>query len=280
MILRQLRFELIKLFAHKRTYIGYVAFIVMQVGLLALLQLPKARGAVETVLNRNGFPFEPFYGGLTLAVFVIVFSFMLLGALYLALVAGDIVAKEVEDGTMRLILARPISRVRLLLIKWIACTIYTWTLIAFLVTSALITASLYRMQLGRLFVYFPEQGVFGVFDTGEGLVRYLIAALLMTLTTQTIANLALMFSSMPVKPAAATVLTLSVFFLDLVLRSIPYFEDYRHWFITHHTGCWMRSFAQPAQWWDIATSLAFLAGLNLTFVVVAVLVFSTRDIKQ
>ena len=44
-------------------------------------------------------------------IIVVHLSVLLLGAIYLALVAGDIVAKENEDGHYRLLLVRPISRV-------------------------------------------------------------------------------------------------------------------------------------------------------------------------
>ncbi len=278
--MRLLKYELVKLFARKRTYIGYGAFAVVQLMVLGMLQLPAARQAVARTMENNWLPVELYYGGLTQAVLVIIFTFMLLGALYIALVGGDIVAKEVEDGTMRLVLARPVSRVGLIVTKWLACTIYTITLILFLAATSLIGATLYHGGLGRLFVFAPEQGVIGAFGTAEGFTRYLIATGLLALTTQTISNMALMFSCTPVKPAAATVLTLSVLFVDLVLRGIPYFADYRHFFITHHSGCWIRVFAQPTPTWDIGVSLAFLVGLNVTFVLVGAAVFTARDIKQ
>ncbi len=278
--MQQLKFELIKMFARKRSYIGYVVFLVFQVGILAMLRLPQAQEAMAWVLTRNGFPVEPFYGGLTLGVVIIMFTFAMLAALYLALVGGDIVAKEVEDGTMRLILARPISRTRLILVKWAACSIYTATLMLFLAATALATATAYSGGLGQLFVYAPFNYVFGIFDTGDGLVRLVVAVAMLTATTQTVSNLALMFSCMPVKPAAATVLALSVLYIDQALQSIPYFESYREQFISNHLICWIRVFNDPLPVWDLLASLAFLGGLNVSFVVIGVLVFSVRDLKS
>ena len=48
------------------------------------------------------------------------FAFFLLMPLYTGLIGGDLMAKEAEDGTLRMILSRPISRFRLLLVKWLA----------------------------------------------------------------------------------------------------------------------------------------------------------------
>jgi hypothetical protein len=54
--------------------------------------------------------------------------------------AGDIVAKEGEDGHMRLLLARPVSRFRVLLLKYLTCTGYAVFLIQFLAWTAFCSA--------------------------------------------------------------------------------------------------------------------------------------------
>ena len=61
----------------------------------------------------------------------------LLMPLYAALVGGDMVAKEAEDGTLRMILSRPISRFRLLFVKWLAGVIFAALLVVVLGGTAL-----------------------------------------------------------------------------------------------------------------------------------------------
>ena len=77
-----------------------------------MLQHPRPKEEIANLLGDNGLAFADYYQGLTLSIVIIAFSFTFLGGLYVALVSGDIVAKEVEDGTMRLVLARPVSRLR------------------------------------------------------------------------------------------------------------------------------------------------------------------------
>lgn len=281
MFIRQLYHELYKMFARRRTYIGFGAFIAAQLTILGLLQLPKAKQAFSEMIEANGFLFDEYYGGLTLALLIIMFTFALLGALYLALVAGDIVAKEVEEGTMRMVLARPISRFRVLLLKWIGCWIYSFALVAFLALSALTMASIYRGGLGKLFVIIPELEVFEMFpDTGEGMYRYWRGILFLAFGALIIPSMALMFSCFRMKPAAATILTLSILFVDFVLHSIPYFESYKHFFITHHTSCWMVTFQDVVQWPRVVVSLFYLLGINLTCWIIGVMRFCTRDLKN
>lgn len=279
LIVHQFLDECFKLFARRRTYIGFGAFVVLQGLILALLQHPKARDSVATLLEQNGLGFDDHYRGLTLGIVVIAFSFTFLGGLYVALVAGDIVAKEVEDGTMRMVLARPIGRVRLLLIKFAACVGYTLVLVWFLGVTAVTFASLYRGGLGQLFIFFPDEELFAFYDTGEGLWRYARSIACLSYATLTIAALGFMFSCFRMKPAAATILTLSVLFVDVVLMNLPYFAELRHWFMSYHIGFWVRTYHAVPPWPAIAESVAWLTGLIATFVVVGVTHFAGRDLK-
>ncbi len=276
----QLGHELYKLFARKRTYIGFGAFLLLQSAILALLQHPRAKGQVADLLGRNGLGFEEHYMGLTLAIVIIAFSFTFLGGLYVALVAGDIVAKEVEDGTMRMVLARPVGRVRLLLVKLAACAIYTVTLVLFLGATALLFATAYRGGLGKLFIFIAEEDLFAFYNTSEGLWRYTRSVLCLAYGTLTIASLAFMFSCFKMKPAAATILTLTVFFIDVVLTNLPYFRDLRSYFMSYHIGFWIRTYHEYPPWPAIGRSVLVLAGLMTTFAAIGITHFCVRDLKS
>src|SRR5882757_5042248 len=134
----QLRGELWKLFARKRTYLGFGAFFAVEMVILLLFQLPKVQRSWRHLLEDAGYGFEQYFSGITLAYQIVLGTTSLLGGLYIALVAGDIVAKEVEDGTLRMTLCRPVSRIRLLAVKYLACLIYTFALIGFIGLSALV----------------------------------------------------------------------------------------------------------------------------------------------
>ena len=111
MFLQQLQGELKKLFARKRTYIGYVVFLIFE-ALLLSLWIYVGREQFEDLAKRNFIPVELLSSSLTATYWIMGFSMFLLGSIYFALVAGDIVAKETEDGNMRMVLSRPVSRLR------------------------------------------------------------------------------------------------------------------------------------------------------------------------
>ncbi len=276
----QLRSELMKLLARKRTHIGFGAFVMVQLLILCLLQLPKAKRAFTHLLESNGYISQHYYSGLTFALLIIIFTYSLLGPLYIALVSGDMVSKEVEDGTMRMILSRPISRLRLLVIKWLACSIYTFVLMVFLGLTSLAAGVIFRHGLGGLFVFVPQEQVFSVFEPLEGLWRYGRSLIVIGLVAQIVAAIAFMFSCFNMKPSAATILTLSVMFVDYVLRNIPYFSGFQKYFISYHVACWSRTFMDVVPWWSIAESLLYLTGLGFTFWIIGATVFCTRDLKS
>ena len=120
MFYHHLRNELWKLFGKKRTYIGFGAFLLAQNAMLLTFRFTHWQQNMEGVLAGNGYTAQQYVSALTVALIMLLPQTILLMPLYASLVGGDLVAKEVEDGTLRMILSRPISRVRLLWVKWLA----------------------------------------------------------------------------------------------------------------------------------------------------------------
>src|SRR5262249_54865859 len=129
MFFAQLHNELWKLFGKKRTYIGFGAFVVAQSAMLLVCKYTHWQQRFEELLSGNGYLASEYISALTVGLTMILPQMILLMPLYVTLVGGDLVAKEAEDGTLRMILSRPISRVRLLLVKWIAGIIFAAVLV-------------------------------------------------------------------------------------------------------------------------------------------------------
>lgn len=277
---RQLAGELFRMSARKRTYIGFACFLGIELLVLLFLQTPGMKRFYTRVLERNGFGFEEYFSALTLAFIILGLTVFILGALYLALVAGDIVAKEVEDGTLRMVLSRPVTRFQLLAAKYLACFIYTLCLIFFLGITALMVGAIDRGWGGGFFAYAPEQGVFAIYDFGPGLGRYALAVIFLALSMQTVSSFAFCFSCQRMKPAAATILTASILFIDMVLGKWPALEDYWKYFLTPKMDSWVDVLRDVIPWASVAQDYALLLGVNLTCFVVGWLSFQLRDLKS
>jgi ABC-2 type transport system permease protein len=273
-----LRNELWKLFGKKRTYIGFGAFLLAQNAMLLTFRFTHWQTDIERMLEGNGYFAQQYVSALTVAVIMLIPQVVLLLPLYVALVGGDLVAKEVEDGTLRMILSRPISRFRLLLAKWVAGVIFAAVLVLVLGGTALGFARLWFPWKG-MFVFVPGQ-VFNVLTPGDGLTLYLWSHLFMMLNASVILGIAFMFSCFNMKPAAATILALSLLFVNLVMEGIPFFERYQEYLLTYHFRCWHNVYVQPMPWMQMDQSLCVLLAVNLTTFLIGTAAFQARDIKS
>src|SRR5260370_34500758 len=232
MFYHHLRNELWKLFGKKRTYIGFGAFLLAQNAMLLLFRFTHWRNQVERLLAGNGYLAQEYISALTVALVMLVPQILLLLPLYAALIGGDLVAKEAEDGTLRMILARPISRFRLLLVKWVAGTIFAFLLIIALGLLGFLFASLWFPK-GGLFAFIPGE-IFSVFDPATGMRRYVLAHFFLAIKAAPLMGLGFMFFCFNIKPAAATILALSVLFETGVMQMIPFLKNYEHWFFAYY----------------------------------------------
>jgi ABC-2 type transport system permease protein len=278
MFYHHLRNELWKLFGKKRTYIGFGAFLLAQNAMLLTFHYTHWQTQMETMLAGNGYLAQEYVSALTVAVLMLIPQILLLMPLYAALVGGDLVAKEVEDGTLRMILSRPISRFRLLFVKWMAGGIFSAALVLMLGGTALGFARMWFPWKG-MFVFVPG-AVFNVLSAEQGFKLYLLSHVFMTLNASVVLGIAFMFSCFNMKPAAATILALSLLFANLVMEGIPFFERYHEYLLTYHFRSWHNVYSQPIPWAQVGQSMCVLLAVNLTTFLIGMAAFQARDIKS
>ena len=277
---QQLRYELRKLFARPRTWMGYGAFLTMEAVILIVYKLDASQRYMRGMLERNGLEFGTYYSSLTITFTIMLLSMFLLGSIYFALVAGDIVAKENEDGNLRLVFARPISRLRLLLVKYTAVALFTFTFVFFVGISGYLMAVAAVGWEGGLFVMEPKMKVFAAYpEWWEGACRLALSAAGIGISMITLSSIAFMFSCFKIKPAAATIITLTVLFVDMILQGFPFFKPYESYFITWRMSAWVFLMEPHISWPKIIESYATLIGLNISLFTVGWLSFQTRDFK-
>ncbi len=284
MFFAQLTNELLKLFGKKRTYIGFGAFVLMQITVMVFFRHSHARENLEKMLGNNGYLASEYMSALTVSILMLFPQVVLLMPLYVALVGGDLVAKEAEDGTLRMILSRPISRVRLLTVKWVGGIIFSTVLVIVLAAVALLAARVLFPWKG-MFVFGntqtgPDGSIFSVFSASQGMHLYAFSVLFMVMNAVTLLSVAFMFSSFNMKPAAASILALSYLFMNMVMQHIPFFEEYQKWFVTYHFESWFLIFQQPTPWAQLLQSQITLIAISTTAFMIGAMGFQVRDIKS
>ena len=113
--------ELKKVFGRKRSYIGFLAILIV-ISILELAMYAEGQTLIDLIVNnlKDTFVFE---GNLLNGYFV---SFLLMNNLWILMpflvtfIAGDIVAGEAHAGTLRILLTRPVSRIKVVTAKYLA----------------------------------------------------------------------------------------------------------------------------------------------------------------
>ena len=134
-----LQFELFKTFKKPRTYIAFAAIAAI-VFLIQLALLINGKEYVQLMLSSVSetliIPYAKITNGYWIC-FAILNLLLIHVPILVALVSGDIIAGEANAGTLRLLLTKPISRTKLMLVKFLACVIYTLILLIWMAFLAL-----------------------------------------------------------------------------------------------------------------------------------------------
>lgn len=280
LFLHQWQSELLKLFARRRTYIGFGAFLALEIVIWLLFKFLNGEKRLAWFISRQGQSFEQYDSALTLSFIIIGLSVLLLGAIYVSLVAGDIVAKEGEDGHYRLLLVRPISRVRLLGIKYLSCTAYTVLLIQFITWTAFLLGLVLKGWGGGFFLFTMDPPLVEFYDWSDGLQRFALSTLLASFSMTVISSIAFFLSCFPIKPAAATIGALTYFLIDRVVRETGFMDNYDQFLLTKHISTWVLSLKATIPWPVILRSMTVILAVNASLFILGTAFFQSRDLKS
>jgi ABC-2 type transport system permease protein len=287
-----LQIELYKIFKRPRTYIPFAAIaamiLIIQLGLkfdgksylLLLLSSLSDSFYVPYAMILNGY----------LVAFVILNTLLIQVPLLVALVAGDMVAGEANMGTLRLLITRPVSRTRLMLVKFGASVIYT---VLLLVWMALLALFLSMWLFGTNDMLIARSNVMEQIARADVLWRYIAAFGYAAVALSTVAALAFLLSVFAENSIGPIVSTISIVIVLTILSEmkIPIYDNtVKPWLFTSHMLAWKGFFYSrsngegaairgsvenlPAILRSLGVLLAYIAG----FVSTAIWVFNRKDI--
>ncbi len=260
------RWELAKLLAQKRTYLGLgVAMVVPLVFVVVL---------VTQTGGPNDVPLGRYIRNTGLAVPFVVLFFMSIWGLPLitALVAGDIVASESQNGTLKTILTRSRDRGQVFAGKALAVVTYTITLVLALGVVGLIAGTI-------AWGFNPLTSLSGTtVSPGRGLALLAASLAVYALPLIGIAAFGFMLSTITRNSAASVVGALIWALLMQLLGVLPGTESVRPYLLGTQFEAWHGFLRVPADWTPVIRALwvcALYIGLPLA---AAYLVFIRRDV--
>ena len=267
-VLTVYRWELVKLRYQKRTYLGLgMAILVPVLFVLAVhLRRHHERG--------GGFAFSDYVdkSGLAIPLVVMLFGAIWLFPLIAALVAGDIVASEDHNGTLKTVLTRSLERWQLFAGKALVALTYAIVTLAVAGTVGVVAGSL---QSG----FNPLQSLSGTIvsaPTALALVYASLAVYLIPLAT--IVAIGLLLSTVTHNSAAAVVGTLMVSLIFQLLGVLPGLQGLQPYLLSTQFNAWQGLLRTPVDWEPIIRAVWVCAIYGVASMTAALLVFLRRDV--
>jgi ABC-2 type transport system permease protein len=275
----QLGWELRRLVMRPQTWLAFALSLAFELAASLLLKVPSVRADIARDAWKMRARWNEVFSGLTTAAHIMGESFTIIGALGIALVAAVIVAGEDEEGTLRMIFCRPVSRTSVLAQKWIACALYAAALTGFIASSTLAICLIFEGP-GNLVLLAPHEGVMGTFHFAEGMRRYALALPLMWFSGVSGMLWPFFFSCTGMKPAAATILSLTLLATDDIVRTTPETAVASPYCVTTRMLSWRQVFNDDIPWPRIQRNYTQLTEMDVTLIVGAWVVFRRRECKR
>ena len=278
--MKLLRIELYKVFKRPRTYISFgivaaISFIIQ----LAMLSGGKdfvsfGMQAVTEQFDVQGDIINGYF-----VTYIILQSLLVQIPLLVALVAGDMLAGEASMGTMRLVLTKPISRPKLIWIKFMASLVYTVMLIVWLAVVGLFVSLLI---FGAGDMVNMKSDTFIILLKDDMVWRYMAAFVFASLAMTSIAALAMMLSAFADNSIGPIIATMGIVVVLTILTNLelPLFNAIKPYLFTTHMIGWKGFFDDPVPYAAIYKSAGVLVAYTLCFLGITIAYFNKKDITS
>ena len=278
MIVTMVRIELLKIFRKWRTYIGFIAIGIL-VPLLHLAMYLEGQNSIEFITRglRDSFILV---GNLLNGYWI---SYIILNALtihipfLITLVAADLLAGEATAGTYRLLITRPVSRMQIVVSKFLSGIIYTGSLILFLALMSLVVG-LIIFGTGELIVTGSKSII--IFEKSDILWRFLLAYGFAIISMTVVCSLSIFFSSLVENAIGPIVATMAIIIIFIILSAfdVGILREIRPYLFTNYMMDWREFFNDPIEWAEVGKSVSILIGHILIFFTATSFIFIKKDI--
>ncbi len=266
-VLTVYRWELTKLRHQKRTYLGLGAAAIVPIIFVVAIHFRHDRHggdfAFSSYLTRSG---------LAVPLVILLFGAVWMFPLITALVAGDIIASEDHNGTLKTILTRSLDRGQIFAGKVLTAATYAIAAILLNGTVAVIAGSI---QSG----FHPLQSLSGtIVSAPKALELVYVSLLIYLIPIAAIVCIGLLLSSITRNSAAAVVGTLMISLLIQLIGILPGLSGLQPYLLSTQFNAWQGLLRTPIDWAPIIRAAWVCALYGLPALFGAYLVFLRRDV--
>ncbi len=270
-----IRVELIKLLRSRRTWTTIAlidALPILVAVLLAITNLGPRPGTGPAFLSAvltDGKLYPLAALGIVLPLFL---------PIAVSITAGEAIAGEAQQGTLRYVLVRPVGRLRLLVAKLVS--VMTFVVLAILVVA--VTAYfLGIVLLGDQDLTTGATSVSGTsLTTQELAIRTALALGYAMLCMLGVAAIALFFSTVADSPLGAALATMAILIASTLLLTLDAAEALRPFLPTRYWLAFVDLFRDPILWREVVRGVLLQAAYVVVFFGAAWANFATKDVKD
>ena len=262
------RWELRKLISQKRTYLGLALIVILPLFFVVFQSLRQNH-------SRRGdsiFAEQITQSGLATPVLMLTFLVLFLLPLVAALVAGDVVANEDGNGTLKTILTRSVDRGQVFAAK--VLTAMTYAAVAVFLSAAVATAA------GVASWGFHSVRSFSgtIVSAPEALLLVFASNAIYLIPLFAVVSIGVLLSTATRNSAAAVVGTIGAVILLDIVSGIPGIEGAQPYLLTQQFEAWQGLLRTPTDWAPIAHSAWLCALYGVPALIAGYLVFLRRDV--
>jgi ABC-2 type transport system permease protein len=249
-----------------RTYVfgaGLLGLAVLPVVLLATGDSGSGGPLFFDLIRRNGL-----FAALTVLALLQPF-FLPLGT---SLLSGEAVAGEAATGTLRYLVARPVGRARLVLVKYAAVMTQVAAAIVWVMAVGLVAG-------GIAFGLGPLPTLSGtMLSEGTALLRIGAAGLYVLCGMAGLAAIGMFISTLTDSGLGAAGATMALAITSQIMDGLPALRAIQPYLISHDWFAFVDLFRSPVEWGAIAHGLVLAGAYTLLFLGAALAVFARKDV--
>jgi ABC-2 type transport system permease protein len=262
------RWELRKLVSQKRTYLGLALIVILPLIFVVFQSLRHG----EHHRGDGIFAEQITQSGLATPVLMLTFLVIFMLPLVASLVAGDVVAAEDGNGTLKTILTRSVDRGQVFAAKALAAMTYA-TIAVFLSAAVATIAGVASWGFHSLT---SLSGT--VVSASEALLLVFASNAIYLIPLFAVVSIGVLLSTVTRNSAAAVVATVGLVILLYIISGIPGFEGARPYLLTQQFEAWQGLLRTPTDWAPIGHSAWVSALYGLPALLAGYLIFLRRDV--
>ncbi|MGO9791432.1 MAG: ABC transporter permease [Solirubrobacteraceae bacterium] len=261
------RWEMTKLRYLKRTYLGLFAAAIVPILFVLAIHFRSNH-------RRGDFAFSDYLSrsGLAVPLVILLFGAVWMFPLITALVAGDIIASEDHNGTLKTVLTRSLERWQLFTGKALAAATYAVVAILLCVSVGVIAGCI---QSG----FNSLQSLSGTIVSAPKALELVYASFVIyMIPIMAIVCIGLMLSAVTRNSAAAVVGTLMISLLIQLIGILPGLSGLQPYLLSTQFNAWQGLLRTPIDWAPIVRAVWVCALYGVPALAAAFLVFLRRDV--